>query len=106
MTNTFEILRVQECPSWGNAKANFEMALTKLGIEGHVDVTLIQTQEEALKREFSGSPMILANGVDLFPISGDEFSLRCRVFNIDNKFMGWPTVNMIKTELSKATGII
>jgi hypothetical protein len=101
MEHQIEIIRVDECPSWEHALKNLERVLTQLDIEAPVAVKLIQSQQEALDYEFSGSPMIRFDGRDLFPVSEGKPALHCRVFLVEGKFAGWPTEKMIEDAINQ-----
>lgn len=71
----------------------------------HIEEIEIKTEEEALKYKFPGSPTIRVNGVDVDPFYMDNgnYGLMCRVYRIGGKFLGAPTVEMIKEALEDAS---
>jgi len=70
-----------------------------LGISQEVALTPVETQEEAVENEFTGSPMIRVNGVDLFPTGQTNYALGCRVYQTPEGFRGWPTEEMVLEKL-------
>lgn len=95
-----ELLYFNDCPSWRNAVDSLENSLKELGLELEVDLTPVETQEEAVQNEFTGSPMIRVNGVDLFPTGHTNYALGCRVYQTPDGYSGWPTEEMISGKLS------
>ena len=62
-----ELLYFDDCPSWKKALDVLEESLDKLGVSKNISLIPVETQDEAEENEFTGSPMIRVNGVDLFP---------------------------------------
>lgn len=103
MTNqnmNIELLYFDDCPSWKNALDILEESLKNLGISQKVSLIRVETQEEAEKNKFTGSPMIRVNGVDLFPTDQTNYALGCRVYQTPGGYKGWPTKEMVSEKLS------
>jgi hypothetical protein len=100
MNLNIELLYFDDCPSWKNALVNLEESLKNLGVPQKVSLIPVETQEEAEKDEFTGSPMIRVNGVDLFPTDQTNYALGCRVYQTPEGFKGWPTEEMVSEKLS------
>lgn len=94
-----ELLYFDDCPSWKNALAVLKESLNKLGISQNVSLIPVETQEEAEENEFTGSPMIRVNGMDLFPTGHSNYALGCRVYQTPQGYKGWPTEEMIVEQL-------
>ena len=94
-----ELLYFDDCPSWQNAVVILNESLKKLGISQKVSLILVETQEDADENEFTGSPMIRVNGVDLFPTGQTNYALGCRIYQTPEGFKGWPTEEMISEKL-------
>ena len=94
-----ELLYFDDCPSWKNALDVLEESLDKLGVSPKVSLIPVETQEEAEKNEFTGSPMIRVNGVDLFPTGQTNYALGCRVYQTPEGYKGWPTEQMVSEKL-------
>jgi len=95
MDYRYEILRVDDCPSWQEGEINLKRAMSRLGLEGKIEIQVVQNDITAEKEAFSGSPMFRVNGLDLFPSPNEGHSLRCRVFRVGDKFSGWPSEEML-----------
>ena len=54
---TIELLYFADCPSWKKALDNLDVSLHKFGISQEVSIIPVETQQEAVQNEFTGSPM-------------------------------------------------
>lgn len=76
-----EILYIDSCPSWRTAQERLRGALDDLGrTDVSIAVTLIESAEQAARRPFAGSPTILIDDEDLFPVETDVHELACRLY--------------------------
>lgn len=100
MTFRFEILRVDDCPSWREGEVNLRNAMMRLGLEGDIEIQVVESDKDAESEQFSGSPMFRVNGIDLFPIPNEGYALRCRVFRVGERFSGWPSEDMLVEAMS------
>lgn len=94
-----ELLYFDDCPSWKNALDILDESLKKMSISQDVALIPVETQEEAVENEFTGSPMIRVNSFDLFPTTQTDYALGCRVYQTPGGFKGWPTEEMIIEKL-------
>ena len=98
-----EILHIDDCPNWQEAGARVRQALQEVGApEVPVTFTLLSTVEEAAARPFAGSPTVLIDGVDAFPSDGATADLACRVYRVDGRFAGAPSVADLRAVLAPA----
>jgi len=95
-----ELLYFDDCPSWRNAVDSLENSLKELALEQEINLIPVETQEEAVQNEFTGSPMIRVNGDDLFPTGQTNYALGCRVYQTPDGYKGWPSEEMISEKLS------
>ena len=98
---TIELLYFDDCPSWRNSLGILSDLLEKLGISEKTILISVETQEEAEKYRFTGSPMIRVIGEDLFPTSQENYALGCRVYQTPDGFQGWPTEEMIEERITQ-----
>jgi len=77
-----ELLWWEGCPSTERALEVVREALDELGLGGvEVRMREIETDDEAQRAGFVGSPTILIDGADLVPAANDEpIGLSCRVY--------------------------
>jgi hypothetical protein len=82
-----ELLWWEGCPSTERALAELRSAVAEFGLDGNdVELREIRTDEEAVAREFAGSPTILIDGVELMTLigrggGGEPVGLNCRVYH-------------------------
>jgi hypothetical protein len=77
-----ELLWWRECPSWERALAELRAAMEERGLDPEsIEVTEIETGEDAERETFVGSPTIRVNGEDVQPPGPEEpLGLTCRVY--------------------------
>jgi hypothetical protein len=78
-----ELLWWDGCPSYPETQADLREALAAEGIDADVEMVEIQTDDQARRERFPGSPTIRIDGEDVFPPEEQEpFSLTCRVYRL------------------------
>jgi hypothetical protein len=77
-----QLLWWEGCPSTDRVLAELRDALTDAGLDGvEVRSVEIETDVDAQRSGFVGSPTILIDGADLVPAADDEpIGLSCRVY--------------------------
>jgi hypothetical protein len=76
-----ELLLIPECPGSQEASHLLRTALDDIGLgETPFRVAVIDTDDAAKARRFTGSPAFLVNGVDLFASEEPRGSMACRVY--------------------------
>ena len=95
----FEILYFDGCPSWQDAEHNLQKALDDLDLPANIKRVQVETPEEAIEKQFIGSPTIRVDGEDLFPASHDDYALGCRVYDTAEGLQGAPTISMLRDRL-------
>jgi hypothetical protein len=96
-----ELLYFDGCPSWENARDILIGSLKKLSITRDIKLIAVETEQEAVENQFTGSPMIRLNGEDLFPTGQTGFTLGCRVYQTPEGLKGWPTEEMILDQIER-----
>jgi len=99
-----ELLVVPECPHESSAAEVLTNALADVGL-GSVGftVTVIDSQEDADRRQFIGSPTICVDGEDVFPEPGRPSSVACRVY--PGLRPGVPELRDLRQALKKAAAV-
>lgn len=72
--------------------------MKEAGLKPDFEVILIESQEDAERHKFSGSPMVTVDGVDVDPMSRDvqNYSLHsCRVYIHEGKPSDHPPKEML-----------
>jgi hypothetical protein len=99
-----ELLYWDGCPSHDEALADLREVLTELGRgDEPVHTRSIDTDEQALKEKFPGSPTIRVDGVDVFPSGEDDpIGLTCRVYRLrDGRYSPTPDRDDLRERLSR-----
>ena len=78
-----ELLWWDGCPSYPETLADLEGALASAGLDSQVEMVEVESDEQARRERFPGSPTIRVDGEDLFPCPEEEpYSLTCRVYRL------------------------
>lgn len=76
-----EVLYFDNCPTYRGAQKNLRKVLVEQGMDAEVELVAVNTNEEARRLRFPGSPTIRVEGKDLFPVSErEDWRLGCRVY--------------------------
>ncbi len=96
-----EILYFRGCPTYEAAEKAVREVLTEQGIEAGVELVAVNSDEEAQRLRFPGSPTIRVNGEDLFPVpERGEYALGCRMYATPEGLKGSPTAKMLEEALT------
>ena len=98
-----ELFYFEGCPSWERALQNLEEALHLEGVKIPVLRVLVQSDQEAQRTHFLGSPTIRIDGVDLDGPEADTrpFMLGCRIYPEGDRAVGWPSAEVIRRALQR-----
>ena len=78
-----EFLWWRGCPSSDEALAELREEMAALGLDPHaVSVLEVDTEDDAEREEFVGSPTIRVNGRDIQPSRDEPVGLTCRVYRL------------------------
>ena len=100
-----EFLWWEECPSWDRALEMLREAMREQGLDPEsVSLTEIETEGEAERAEFPGSPTIRIDGADFQPPGADApRGLTCRVYRLrDGRASPLPDPQDLREALRKA----
>ncbi len=97
-----ELLVVPECPNEAVAAELIATAVAATGVAATVIRTVIGTEAEAQRRGFVGSPTILLNGVDPFPVPQASVGLACRLYSTPDGLAGAPRLRDLRQALKRA----
>ncbi len=76
-----ELLWWDGCPSHPEALAELRQVLTDEGLDpAQIESVEIETDEQAARESFPGSPTIRVQGRDIAPAAGNPVGLACRVY--------------------------
>lgn len=100
-----QLLWWRGCPSWERAHAMLREEMEAAGLDpGSVEVTEIETDDDAERTEFPGSPTIRIDGADLQPLAaGEPGGLTCRIYRRrDGRVSPLPDPEDLREALAKA----
>ena len=97
-----ELLYFDGCPTFRTAEKTLRAVLAREAAEAVVELVAVNTDEEAQRLRFSGSPTIRVDGEDLFPV-GDRagYALGCRMYATPEGPRGSPTAEMVRASLAE-----
>ena len=97
-----EILHFNGCPTYRVTENTLRQVLVEEGMQAEVELVTVNSNEEARRLRFPGSPTIRVDGRDLFPTpEREDWRLVCRVYITPEGLMGSPTAQMLKAALLK-----
>jgi ABC-2 type transport system permease protein len=98
-----ELLYFDGCPTYRNAEVDLRRVLAEGGVEAEVELVKVNSDEEARRLEFPGSPTVRVDGRDPFPVPHrGEGGLVCRVYATPEGMKGTPTAAMIREALGSS----
>ena len=98
---TIELRHIAACPNSGETLLRLQRAVEKtMPSSTPIKSTLIDSAETAARFPFAGSPTILVNGVDRFPMDGRTNDLACRIYVSPHGLAGSPTQQQIEGALA------
>lgn len=97
-----ELLVVPDCHNEAAAESLITAAVAETGVNATIARTTIATQDEARQRNFVGSPTILLNGHDPFPVGEASVGLACRLYPTAEGLRGVPLLKDLRQALKRA----
>ena len=96
-----EVLYFDGCPTYRAAQKTLAEVLSEKGVKAEVDLVAVNSDQEARRLRFPGSPTIRVDGRDLFPVEErEEWRLGCRVYATSEGLRGYPTAEMVRASLA------
>jgi len=97
-----EVLYFDGCPTYQAAEKILRRLLAQEGAEAEVELVAVNTDEEARRLRFPGSPTIRVDGEDLFPVPERAgYALGCRMYATPEGLKGSPTPEMVRASLAE-----
>jgi hypothetical protein len=93
-----ELLWWEGCPSYPETLDDLTRVLREEGVDAEVDLVEVDTDEQAQREHFPGSPTIRLDGQDAIPAPASEpFSLTCRVYRLrDGRISATPDLEDLR----------
>ena len=101
---TATLLYFNGCPHWETAAANLAAA-AEMVENVTVIHEIVDTPEEAERRQLRGSPTILVDGVDPFADPDAPVGLSCRVYRGPDGITGSPTMAELAEAIRRTTAL-
>jgi len=94
----------EDCPSHQDALKRLKEIVKQDGINAEIVISKVETEADALRLNFLGSPTILVNGTDIDPDAGALTpGLACRAYRKgDGAITPLPPASMIKKAIQTA----
>jgi hypothetical protein len=90
-------LYYEDCPSHDLALERLHEVMAQEGIPGEVEVVKVETEEQARRLRFVGSPTIRVDGQDIDPPSDPHYALTCRPYRLeDGRISPLPSRDMVR----------
>ena len=100
-----ELLWWEGCPSHPETLDDLRAALREEGIDAEVELVEVESDEQARRERFPGSPTIRLDGEDALPADpGEPFSLTCRIYRTrDGRISPTPDPEDLREAVRRAT---
>jgi hypothetical protein len=98
-----ELLWWEGCPSHPETLADLKRVLDEEGVDAEVELVEVESDEQARRERFPGSPTIRLDGADAFPAEpGEPLSLTCRIYRLrDGRISPTPDPDDIRDAVRK-----
>lgn len=96
-----ELLYFDGCPTYRGTEETLKRVLAGEDMDAEVELVAVNTDEEAGRLRFPGSPTVRIDGLDLFPVpERQHWRLGCRVYATPEGLRGSPTARMFEEALA------
>ena len=100
-----ELLWWEGCPSYPEALTQLRTILAEEGAGAEVELKEVETDEQAERERFPGSPTIRIDGEDVVPANGEPLTLTCRVYRLrDGRPSPLPDAEDVRAKVRRALG--
>lgn len=99
-----ELLYFEDCPNYEALLPRVRELLADAGEREEVELRRIETDDEARRQRFLGSPTVRVDGVDVDPDAGerDDFGLKCRLYTTPEGIRRVPPDEWIRSALRRS----
>ena len=100
-----ELLWWEGCPSHPEALEDLERVLREEGVGAEVELVEVESDEQAHRERFPGSPTVRLDGEDaIAPTEGEPFSLTCRIYHLrDGRVSATPDPEDLRDAVRRMT---
>ena len=91
-------LYYEDCPSHDEALDRLRQVLAEEDVETEIEIIEVETEEQAQRLRFIGSPTIRIGGQDVDPPqAGAHYALTCRAYRLeDGRISPLPSLDLIR----------
>jgi hypothetical protein len=99
-----ELLYSEDCPNHEALLRRVRELLADAGEREKVELRRIETDDDARRQRFLGSPTVRVDGVDVDPDAGqrDDFGLKCRLYSTPEGIRSVPPDEWIRSALRRS----
>ncbi|MDG6916243.1 MAG: hypothetical protein JRM85_01440 [Nitrososphaerota archaeon] len=93
MGKAVELLYFEGCPTYKTTLKDLEEMVKQEALDARIVLIRIESEEDAKKLRFLGSPTVRVDGVDVDQTAREssDFGLRCRIYRVDGRMLGSPS---------------
>lgn len=94
-----ELLYTPNCADYVTAADLIRQVLAETEIPAHLELVPVESDEQAQRLRFVGSPTVRVDGLDLEPLvtfMATDFGLRCREYRDGHRVRGWPSKRQVR----------
>jgi hypothetical protein len=103
MRMEIQFLYFEDCPSHEEALSRLRKVLKEEEITTEISIEPVETEEQATRLHFAGSPTILIDGRDIDPQPHPYYALTCRAYRLeDGRISPLPSITMIRRAVRTA----
>ncbi len=101
MSVNITFLYYEDCPSHDEALERLRQVMAEEGVDSEIEIIKVETDEQAQRLRFVGSPTILIDGRDIDPPPSDAYyALTCRAYRLeDGRISPLPSPDMMRRAL-------
>lgn len=99
---TVQLLYFDGCPNYEALLPRLRALLDEAGADAALELRRIESEEDARRLRFLGSPTVRVDGRDVEPDAGarEDFGLKCRLYRTPDGMVGAPPDGLILAALS------
>jgi hypothetical protein len=96
-----EVLVFEGCPNVDATVAAAHAAIVQAKVAADLRVVRVESDDAARRLQVLGSPTVRVDGRDVEPSTHDrgDFGLQCRVYSVEGRYQGTPSVEWIARAL-------
>lgn len=102
-TKQIEVLVFDGCPNLDSAIERVREAMRLANVAADLRVVRVESDDDAKRLHFLGSPTVRVDGVDVEPgsIGREDCGLQCRIYSVAGRHQGTPPADWIAAALCR-----